>query len=72
MSLSLAVVQRPLLHPWLPLFQGAKETMSLVTTKGKSFSAHRTIRKYDEDFNNGSFIDESLDIYIKAHEALAR
>ena len=46
--------------------------MSLVTTKGKSFAAHRKIRKYDEEFTNPGFIEEALDIYIKAHQALAR
>ncbi len=46
--------------------------MNLVTTKGKSFSAHRKIRKYDDDFSNALFMEEALDIYIKAHEALAR
>jgi hypothetical protein len=46
--------------------------MSLVTTKGKSFNAHRVIRKYDQNFTNAGFIEEATDIYIKAHEALAR
>jgi hypothetical protein len=46
--------------------------MKLATTKGKSFSAARTIRKYDDDFNKSDFIEEALDVYIRAHEALAR
>lgn len=52
--------------------EGAKERMSLVTGKGKSLMATRKLKKYDEDFSNQGFIDLAQDIYIKAHEALAK
>ena len=41
--------------------------MKLVTTKGKSLSARRKIKNYDEDFSTSKFVEKAVDIYIKAH-----
>jgi large subunit ribosomal protein L45 len=48
-----------------------KEKAEFVEKKGKSWSAIRKIRNYDDDFEKNEFLDHALDIYIKAHEALA-
>lgn len=49
-----------------------KEKAEFVEKKGKSWSAIRKIRNYDEDFDKSEFAEHAQDIYIKAHDALAR
>eukprot|EP00095_Tigriopus_kingsejongensis_P006373 maker-scaffold42_size484952-snap-gene-3.27 protein:Tk06373 transcript:maker-scaffold42_size484952-snap-gene-3.27-mRNA-1 annotation:"probable 39s ribosomal protein mitochondrial precursor" len=51
--------------------QGAKDSALTVQKKGKTLLATRKIRKYDDDFDAGRFPEDALDIYTKAHEALA-
>lgn len=40
--------------------------------KGTSYLAVRKIRTFDEDFSIGDFEDEAQQIYLKAHEAIAK
>ncbi|KAG5676104.1 hypothetical protein PVAND_005958 [Polypedilum vanderplanki] len=47
-----------------------KEKAEFVEKKGKSWTAIRKIRSYDEDFESKEFAEQAQDIYIKAHEAL--
>nr|CAG4649674.1 EOG090X0DDP [Scapholeberis mucronata]SVE93875.1 EOG090X0DDP [Scapholeberis mucronata] len=51
---------------------GAKQSVELLSKKSKSMMAVRKIRSYDEDFSPKDFSDEAQDIYIRAHEALAK
>lgn len=48
-----------------------KEKTEFVEKKGKSWSAIRKIRNYDEDFDKNDFAIQAQEIYIKAHEAIA-
>ncbi|CAG2101693.1 unnamed protein product [Medioppia subpectinata] len=50
---------------------GAKQRYDAVTKKGRSFLALRKIRTYDDDLDVPTFAQQALDIYIKAHRALA-
>lgn len=43
-----------------------------VNHKRKNFMAMRRLKTYIPDFHMGSFADEAINIYIKAHEALAK
>lgn len=45
--------------------------MTDVTMKGKSMMAIRKIKSFEDTFVLKNFPQEALDIYIKAHEALA-
>ena len=38
---------------------------------GKSLRAKRKMRRYEDDFDETEFAEKAVDIYIKAHEALA-
>ncbi|KAF7413572.1 hypothetical protein HZH68_002061 [Vespula germanica] len=50
---------------------GAMQKMTDVTMKGKSMMAIRKIKSFEDTFVLKDFPQEALDIYIKAHEALA-
>ncbi|RWS17371.1 putative 39S ribosomal protein L45-like protein [Dinothrombium tinctorium] len=50
---------------------GAVQSMQKLTKKGKSFMSLRKIRSFLYDFDVPAFADEALDIYIKAHQAIA-
>ena len=52
-------------------FQGAKQGVSVIGKKGKSFMAVRNIRKFEETFDPRQFAEEAQEIYIKAHKLLA-
>lgn len=47
------------------------QKMTDVTMKGKSMMAIRKIKSFLDTFVIKDFPQEALDIYIKAHEALA-
>lgn len=51
--------------------EGAKQTLTSIQMKGKSMISIRKIKNIDETFSLKDFPDLALDIYIKAHEALA-
>ena len=46
--------------------------MEFLTKKSKSMLAVRKIRSFDDDFDPKMFPQECQDIYMKAHEALAK
>ncbi|XP_047343766.1 probable 39S ribosomal protein L45, mitochondrial [Vespa velutina] len=50
---------------------GAMQKMTDVTMKGKSMMAIRKIKSFEDTFTLKNFPQEALNIYIKAHEALA-
>jgi len=50
----------------------AKQGMEFLTKKSKSMLAVRKIRSFDDDFDPKMFPQECQDIYMKAHEALAK
>ncbi|KAG7200752.1 hypothetical protein KM043_001299 [Ampulex compressa] len=49
----------------------AGQTVELLKKKGKSYTAVKKIKSYDENFYTADFPLEAADIYLKAHEALA-
>ncbi|KAK2588710.1 hypothetical protein KPH14_001600 [Odynerus spinipes] len=51
--------------------EGAKQRFTDIQMKGKSMMSIRKIKSFDETFSLKDFPQEALDIYIKAHEALA-
>ncbi|KYM99094.1 PREDICTED: probable 39S ribosomal protein L45, mitochondrial [Cyphomyrmex costatus] len=51
--------------------EGAKQKFTFVEKKGKSLIAIRKIKSFDDSFKTSIFLEEALDIYQKAHEALA-
>ena len=51
-------------------FQGAKQSMELLTKKTTSSRAISKIRKYDDDFEPKEFAEKAKEIYIKAHQAM--
>ncbi|XP_076039577.1 mitochondrial ribosomal protein L45 isoform X2 [Oratosquilla oratoria] len=51
---------------------GAMQKFEFLGKKGKSMMAIRKIRQFDEDFDPKEFVEEAQDIYIQAHEALAK
>ncbi|XP_011503837.1 PREDICTED: probable 39S ribosomal protein L45, mitochondrial [Ceratosolen solmsi marchali] len=51
---------------------GAKQNAEYLMKKTKSYQAVMTIKKFEEAFDVIDFANESLDIYIKGHEILAR
>ncbi|XP_078036650.1 mitochondrial ribosomal protein L45 [Augochlora pura] len=51
--------------------EGAKQKMEFIEKKSKSYMAIRKIKSYLDDFTTDTFIDEALEIYKKAHNALA-
>ncbi|CAG9568366.1 unnamed protein product [Danaus chrysippus] len=50
----------------------AKQAVQLLEKKSKSMMAIRKIKSYDEDFDAKEFAKTAQDIYIKAHENLAK
>lgn len=53
-------------------FQGAKQRMTELEKKGKSYMQLRKIKQFDEDFDTKVFPDEAQDIYIKANKLLEK
>lgn len=53
-------------------YQGAKQKVEFMTKKGKSYLAVKKVQKFLEDFSIGQFEEDAQDIYIRAHEAIAR
>ncbi|XP_057337394.1 probable 39S ribosomal protein L45, mitochondrial [Microplitis mediator] len=51
---------------------GVKQKADFMKKKGTSYLAVRKIRTFDEDFSIGDFEDEAQQIYLKAHEAIAK
>jgi len=49
---------------------GATQLKDVGMGKGKTYSSVRKIRKYEEDFDPRSWVDEAQQIYIDAHSAL--
>lgn len=49
-----------------------KAKLEFLEKKGKSMMAVRKIRSFDEDFEPPEFAEQAQEIYIKAHEAIAR
>ncbi|KOC65083.1 putative 39S ribosomal protein L45, mitochondrial [Habropoda laboriosa] len=49
---------------------GAKQKLEYLGKKSKSVMALRKIKTYEDDFKTKEFVDKTLDIYKKAHEAL--
>ncbi|XP_028044867.1 probable 39S ribosomal protein L45, mitochondrial isoform X2 [Monomorium pharaonis] len=50
--------------------EGAKQKLTFLEKKGKSLMAIRKIKQFDDTFKTSYFLEEALDIYQKAHEAL--
>ena len=51
--------------------EGAKQRFEFLQKKSKSYLAIRKVKSYDENFAIRLFEQEALDIYLKAHNALA-
>ncbi|XP_012224429.1 large ribosomal subunit protein mL45 [Linepithema humile] len=51
--------------------EGAKQKFTFLEKKGKSLLAIRKIKTFDDLFKTSYFVEEALEIYQKAHEALA-
>ncbi|XP_024889034.1 probable 39S ribosomal protein L45, mitochondrial [Temnothorax curvispinosus] len=51
--------------------EGAKQKFTFLEKKSKSLMAVRKIKSFDDSFSTAYFLEEALDIYQKAHEALA-
>ncbi|KAG6798513.1 39S ribosomal protein L45, mitochondrial [Apis mellifera caucasica] len=49
---------------------GAKQKIEFINKKSKSFIALRKIKGYEENYTTKTFLEQTLDIYKKAHEAL--
>lgn len=52
--------------------EGAKQKLQFLEKKSKSYLAVRKIRSYEEDFSTNSIVELAQEIYINAHEALAK
>ncbi|XP_054164979.1 probable 39S ribosomal protein L45, mitochondrial [Oppia nitens] len=50
---------------------GAKQRMDQLTKKGKSMLAIRKVRTYEDELDLPTFAENALDLYVKAHRALA-
>lgn len=51
--------------------EGVKQKFEFLEKKGKSYMAIKKIKSFDGEFAVGTFPGRALEIYIKAHEALA-
>ncbi|EZA52821.1 hypothetical protein DMN91_001884 [Ooceraea biroi] len=51
--------------------EGVKQKVTYIEKKSKSFRAIRKIKSFDDTFKTSYFIEEALEIYKQAHEALA-
>lgn len=54
------------------MFQGVKQKGVQLEKKTRSMLAIRNIKKFEEGFDTDEFAIEAQDIYIKAHECLAK
>jgi len=52
--------------------QGAKQRMTELEKKGKSYMQLRKIRQFDEEFDTKTFPDDAQEIYIKANKLLEK
>ena len=52
------------------VIQGAKQRLTGLEKKGKSFMQMRKIRQFDEDFDASDFAETAQEIYIKTHDML--
>ncbi|CAK9801048.1 Probable 39S ribosomal protein L45, mitochondrial [Anthophora quadrimaculata] len=50
---------------------GAKQKVEFIEKKSKSYLALRKIKSYEDNFTTKGFLETALNIYKKAHEALA-
>jgi len=50
--------------------EGVKQKFTFLEKKSKSLMAIRKIKSFDDTFKTSFFLEEALDIYQKAHEAL--
>lgn len=50
--------------------EGAKQKFTFLEKKSKSLLAIRKIKSFDDLFRTSDFVEEALEIYQKAHEAL--
>lgn len=50
----------------------AKQAVELIEKKSKSMMAIRKVKSFDEEFDTKEFCGKAQDIYIKAHESLAK
>ncbi|XP_011157615.1 probable 39S ribosomal protein L45, mitochondrial [Solenopsis invicta] len=50
--------------------EGAKQKFTFLEKKSKSLMAIRKIKQFDDAFKTSYFLEEALDIYQKAHEAI--
>ncbi|XP_054000894.1 probable 39S ribosomal protein L45, mitochondrial [Hylaeus anthracinus] len=51
--------------------EGAKQKFEFIEKKGKSMLAINKIKSYEDNFSTKLFTEQAMDIYKKAHEALA-
>ncbi|CAK9811408.1 Probable 39S ribosomal protein L45, mitochondrial [Anthophora plagiata] len=49
---------------------GAKQKVEFIEKKSKSYLALRKIKSYEDNFTSKGFVEQALNIYKKAHEAL--
>lgn len=52
--------------------QGAKQKLQYLEKKSKTMMAIRKIRSYEEDFDTPIFCKVAEEVYIKAHECIAK
>lgn len=52
------------------IIQGAKQKIEFIEKKSKSFMALRKIKGYEDNYTTKTFVEQTLDIYKKAHEVL--
>ncbi|CAG2179798.1 unnamed protein product [Oppiella nova] len=50
---------------------GARQRWDIVSKKGRSMLALRKVRTYEDELDLPTFAEHALDVYIKAHTALA-
>jgi large subunit ribosomal protein L45 len=49
-----------------------KQTVTKFGKQSKSYMAVRKVKTYEDDFDQAEFAQTAQDIYVKAHEALAK
>ena len=52
--------------------QGAKQKMTELEKKGKSYMQMRKIKQFDEDFDTKNMAVEAQEIFIKANKCLEK
>lgn len=50
---------------------GAKQKLQFLEKKSRSMMAIRKVKSYDDDFETDKFCEDAVEIYLKAHTALA-